>query len=47
MSKRLVYLCLVLRPSDKETLERVLEELKQLEAQNTGGCDEPAEPSCN
>ena len=47
MSKWLVYLFLVLRPRDQETLERVLEELKQLEAQHNGGCDEQAEPSCN
>ena len=47
MSKRLVYLFLVLRPRDQETLEQVLEELKRLERQSTGGCDEQAEPSCN
>ena len=47
MSKRLVYLFLVLRPRDQETLERVLEDLRRLEEQSRGGCDEQAEPSCN
>ena len=42
MGKRLVYLFLILRPMDQDTLEQLLERLKSLE-EHHGGHDETLE----
>ena len=45
MGKRLVYLFLILRPMDQDTLEQLLERLKSLE-EHRGGDDETVQYRC-
>ena len=46
MSTRLIYLFLILRPTDQEALERVMKQLTELE-RTQGGCDETRDPDRN
>ena len=41
MSKRLVYLCVVLRPMDREALDRLLEQLAELRQHRNGDDETP------
>ena len=41
MSKRLVYLCVVLRPMDRETLQQLLEQLAELRQRQHGDAGAP------
>ena len=47
MSGRLIYLFLIVRPGEAEALERLMEELKELDEQRGGDDAHDSEPSCN